>query len=154
MIRTRVVTAADKELLLQLFAESRKQELAAFSWTKEEEDAFIHMQYNLQQRSYATRYSSSKHLMILQETTPVGHIHTAEEENSIRLLDISILQSYRNCGIGNQVIQALKEEAATMHASILLHVYFTNPAKEFYARRGFTVTHFDGVYYTMEWQGR
>jgi ribosomal protein S18 acetylase RimI-like enzyme len=67
----------------------------------------------------------------------VGRILTKRTQESVLLVDISILPEFRNRGIGTKLIKDLFREATDSAKSIRLHVLASNAARRLYERLGF-----------------
>lgn len=65
-----------------------------------------------------------------------------------------VLPAYQKQGIGGHVLDCLIEEAKSAQAALLLTVLEVNPARHFYERHGFVLTHTVSPRHHMEWRGR
>lgn len=81
----------------------------------------------------------------------IGRIITSKS-NSIHLIDISLLNAYRNKGIGTAVITGLLEEAAAAGLPVKLSVLEHNQAKRLYERLGFKAIGGASPYISMTWR--
>lgn len=144
----REVTAADQAFLLDLFASTRPQELAAFGDNEIQKRAFVMMQFSALSRSYSSAHSR----LITTGGTPVGRIVVDERRDELRLVDIALMPQFRNTGIGTVVVKGLMDEAAAKHLCVRLHVFKYSDAVRFYHRLGFQSMEDDGSYLRMEWQ--
>jgi ribosomal protein S18 acetylase RimI-like enzyme len=57
-------------------------------------------------------------------------------------------------GLGSQLLQCLIDEARSARVALQLTVLEVNPARRFYERYGFIVTHTISPRHHMEWRGR
>lgn len=151
MITLRQVLPADEDFLYQVYASTRIEEVAAFGWGEEEQEAFLRMQYELQRLSYALTYPNAHHEVICVEEERAGQMLTNRSADTLTLVDISLLPEYRNRGIGSMLIRQLQEEAAASGTSICLHVWAGNRALHLYSRMGFRTKSAGQPYISMIW---
>jgi GNAT superfamily N-acetyltransferase len=64
-----------------------------------------------------------------------------------------LLPTYQNRGIGGHLIERLKEDATLAQLPVRLTVLEVNPARRFYERHGFVLTHTISPRHYMEWRG-
>jgi GNAT superfamily N-acetyltransferase len=65
-----------------------------------------------------------------------------------------LLPAYQNRGIGGYLLQRLIDDAKATQAVLRLTVLEVNPARRFYERHGFVLTHTISPRHHMEWRGR
>jgi len=65
-----------------------------------------------------------------------------------------LLPAYQNRGIGSYLLQRLIDDAKAAQVALQLAVLEVNPARRFYERHGFVLTHTISPRYHMEWRGR
>ncbi|WP_282940360.1 GNAT family N-acetyltransferase [Paenibacillus sp. RC67] len=152
MITQILSTPDDDPFLYDLYANVRNEEISAFGWNDTEKQAFLGMQFEMQQRSYRMQYPNAEHRIVQLDGRPIGRLITAEAAQSMLLIDISMLLDYRNQGIGTRLIRELQSQAVALDKSVQLHVRIGNPAKSLYERLGFRVHQSTEVYEAMEWQ--
>ncbi|HET9181881.1 MAG TPA: GNAT family N-acetyltransferase [Candidatus Angelobacter sp.] len=147
----RPVRADDHDFLYRLYASTRP-EVGEFGWPPEQQQAFLRMQFNAQQRWYQTAYPAAEHSIITAEQEPIGRVLVLRDKDSATLVDISILPEYRRRGIGSTVIRELIRQSS-FHGKILrLRVLRTNVAQRLYLRLGFLPTGEDDMYLHMATQ--
>jgi ribosomal protein S18 acetylase RimI-like enzyme len=146
------VCPEDESFLFQVYASTRMEEVAAWGWTASQQEQFLFMQFTMQQQSYASRFPSADHLIIVDHMERLGRIIVERQEEEILLIDISLLPPYRNKGIGTTLIKELQEEAHLQGKLLRLHVLKTNIARRLYERLGFSVTEEDDMYCRMVWK--
>ena len=155
-IQLRPYTAEDQEFLYRLYSGTRREEVAAWGWPREQQEAFLRMQWNAQQRSYAMMYPGAEHSIILNDGEPIGRMlvmhgtEAKEAGDATVLVDIALLSSYRGQGIGGRLLQTLIEESDKERVPVRLQVLKSNPARRLYERLGFQQTGEDAVYFQME----
>ena len=148
----RPAESADEAFLETLYADMRRNELAIFNWSREQENAFFKMQFELQTRAYRMQFPNAAYYIIESDKTPVGRLIVERGEREIRLIDISLLAEFRSRGIGAFLLEKLKAEAAADGKSVFLRVLKTNAsAKRFYERLGFTVVEEADLHFAMRY---
>jgi len=151
-IRLRPFSVADQEFLYRLYASTRREEVAAWGWSQEQQDAFLRMQWNAQQRSYETSYPEAEHSIILRDGEPIGRMLVMHGKEAKILVDIALLSGHRGQGIGGQLVRTLVEQSDKERVAVRLQVLKSNPARRLYERLGFQQTGEDAVYLQMERQ--
>ena len=142
----------DEVFLFQVYAGVRREEVAAWGWDPAQQNAFLRMQFALQQRGYAAAYPEAGHWLIVCDHEPAGRLIVLRTEQEIRLVDISLLTEFRRRGIGSTLIRELIDEARTAGKPLRLQVMKSNPAARLYERLGFSITGDMGIYLQMEWK--
>jgi ribosomal protein S18 acetylase RimI-like enzyme len=138
----RPVAPADAEFLLDVYADSRADEMALVNfWTDEQKRAFLRSQLDAQRGEYEARFPAADYQIILVEGERAGRLWVARTAEQIRLLDIAILARFRNRGVGTLLVRALMDEAAERKLPLRHFVFQLNAdALRFYERLGFRQT--------------
>jgi ribosomal protein S18 acetylase RimI-like enzyme len=148
------VTAADREFLLRVYADSR-DDVQALPWPEAERRRFIEMQFEAQQLDYGRRFPDSDHSILLVDGERVGRLWVGRWPDELRLLDIALLVERRNQGIGTIVVRRLQDSAVSARLPLRHSVFKTNTgALRFYGRLGFEVVEDFDMYVLMEWTDR
>lgn len=151
MLRQMPARPEDDAFLFELYADTRRLELASWGWDEAMQRSFLHMQWNAQRHSYLQIYPNAKQYVVCSGEAPVGRIIVSRSDREIRLIDLSILTLFRNRGIGTKLLLRLQNEAASASLPLRLSVLRTNPAKSLYVRLGFRMAGENGIYDYMEW---
>ena len=151
-IELRPFSQDDQDFLYRLYASTRMAEIALFGWNPAQQEAFLRMQFNAQQRGYEMAYKDADHQIITGDSQPVGRILVHRGNNAHVLVDIALLDEYRNRGIGTRVLQQLIASTAQQHVPLRLQVIKSNPARHLYERLGFVRTGEEGMHFQMEKQ--
>jgi ribosomal protein S18 acetylase RimI-like enzyme len=146
----RAVQPDDNDFLLALYASTRREEIAMFGWSPEQQELFCRMQFTAQQSWYQSAYSSADFAIILDAAEPIGRIIVLRTPAELRLVDISLLPEHRGAGIGTMLISRLLDEANRAQLPVRLQVLNNNRARHLYERLGFVLCGGDDVYYQME----
>ena len=153
MVATVPVAVQDEPFLFQVYAETRRDEIAAWGWAPAQQEAFLRMQFQLQQRSYAMQFPGADHRIIRHDGAPAGQVLVLRLPDRIRVIDIALLPQYRGAGLGTAVLQALQAEAQQAEKPLQLSVRRENMgARRLYERLGFITTDASDTHYAMEWR--
>ena len=89
--------------------------------------------------------------MIEQTGEPIGRLYLDRRADEIRIIDISLLPTYRDRGIGTALLTAVLAEGTAKQQPVRIHVEYNNRAISLYQRLGFIQIGGDDVYRLMEW---
>ncbi len=142
--------ADDQEFLYRLYASTRLHEISAFGWPEAQQQAFLRMQFNAQQRWYEMSYGQADHQIIEQDGVSIGRIIVLRKPESVLLVDIALLPEFRGKGTGGELLRKLVQECDSQKLPLRLQVQRGNPAQRLYERLGFTKTEEDQIYLQME----
>jgi len=146
-VSLRQATPDDEPFLLDVYANTRQEELAGLDWDDNQKRAFFRMQFLVRERSYPR----GDDRIILMNGRPIGRMLVNRSDSAILLTDIALLTDYRNAGIGTGLIQDLMKEAAASAKPLHLHVLETSAAVRLYERLGFARLGTDAAYLEMKW---
>ena len=149
-VTLRPVVAADEPLLLEIFASTRAEEMAMVPWTREQQEAFVQMQFAAQQEHYRKLHPDATHDIIMLNGRPVGRLYVARPKDRIEIMDITVLPQERNAGVGSSLIKTLMEEATSLRP-LRIYVESFNPSLRLFERLGFRAVEEEGVHLIMEW---
>lgn len=143
---------ADLPFLRRVYADARAAELALVAdWSQAQREAFLRFQFDAQHHHYHGQYPRADYDLILERDRPVGRLYICDLDHEIRLMDIALLATARNRGIGTALLRTLLERAAALGKPVSLHVENENPAKRLYQRLGFSDTSQVSFYQLMHW---
>ncbi len=146
----RAIKPRDEAFLYQVYASTRKEELALVDWDSSQKESFLKMQFNAQHKHYQENYPEAQFLIILLNKKPIGRLYINYQKDEIRIIDIALLSPYRNQGIGTTFLKKIITEGQQLTLPIRLHVETYNGALQLYQRLGFQTLGENGVYYLME----
>jgi len=153
LLALRPVAPGDEQLLLEVYASTRADELAQISWAEAQREAFLRMQLAARDRSYRMYYQGLEDRVILFENRPAGRILVVRSEEEFRLADIALLPEYRRAGIGTALVKELMLEAGRRGLPLRLQVERSNePARRLYERLGFSTTGENDTHFQMEYR--
>jgi GNAT superfamily N-acetyltransferase len=128
----------DEPFLLELYAQSRAQELACSGMDALQREVFVQMQFRMRQAAYSTTYPTALDEIICgDDEASLGRVLTARAEDEMRLIDIAIAAEKQGQGIGTKVIQELQQECLTQGWKMRLQVLKGSSAEALYQWLGF-----------------
>jgi len=143
----------DYEFLVEVYGSTRAEELALVPWNNEQRDAFIRSQFNAQQEHYLKTYPGATHDIIVSNGRPVGRLYVARLDHEIRIIDITLLPTERNVGIGSYLIKQLLDDAKQTGKITRIYVEEFNPSLRLFQRLGFSPTEQHGIHLLLQWSG-
>jgi ribosomal protein S18 acetylase RimI-like enzyme len=152
----RRVADTDVPFLAEVYASTRREELAPVPWPEAQKAAFLRWQFDNQHAYYQTYYPSCEFL-IVEKTSggrpePIGRLYVDRWPDQIRLVDIALLPQYRRAGYGGALLRSILAEGRDSGLAVTIHVEANNPAMTLYRRLGFTHVDTNGVYHLMRWE--
>ena len=151
VVDLRETRSEDCGFLFELYCDVRGPEVAAWGWPASQRDWFLRMQFDAQRSGYEATYPGANHRIILCDGAAIGRCMTVRAADGLHLVDIALLASHRNRGIGTGLIRELMKACAEDGTSLHLQVTSGNPAQRLYERLGFEAAGTDGVYLRMKW---
>lgn len=156
------VTPSDREVLLELYASTRADELALTDWSDAQRLAFVEMQFDAQTQHYTRQHPRAICQLIVLDNQPnagckagcaVGRLWVDREGDCLHVLDISLLPQARGQGLGSVLLRELMAEAQQQGKPVTISVEVHNPARQLYERLGFKAQgSVQGIYQRMAWQ--
>jgi len=150
-VTLRPSTDADRDLLLAVYGATRTDELDQVPWEPGQREAFLAMQFDLQDREYRRANPHGSFDVIEVDGQPAGRLYVDRRPGDLRIVDIALLPPFRGAGLGAALIRSLQEQAAGEGRIVSIHVEVHNPAARLYERLGFAVAADVGAYRRMEW---
>lgn len=143
---------ADRPFLLEVYASTRRAEVAQTGWPEAECERFLAMQASAQDSHYRAHYPDAVWLVVEIGGRAAGRLYLEAWEAEHRLIDIALLPGERGRGAGAAILSDLQEDAARAGKALTIHVEKTNPARRLYDRLGFRSVADKGVYDLLEWR--
>lgn len=151
-LERRPETETDLGFLVELYASTRREELAAAGWSAEAMDGFLRSQFDLQRHHYRTYFPACEFDVLELHGEPIGRLYLDRQERSFHIIDIVLLPPWRGRGFGGAIVAALKQAAAASGQGLSIMVEQYNPARRLYERMGLEVVADHGVYLEMLWR--
>ncbi len=151
MIEKRPAGNDDENFLRLLYASTRIEEVLAWEWEETQAVQFLDMQWRMQKNAYELQYPDAQQDIVYYEGNQVGRLLLNRTKEAIRIVDISLLASFRNRGIGERLLRGLQCEAAEASQMIELHVMPNNRARHLYEKLDFRLTESIGSHWKMCW---
>lgn len=149
-IALRPIGPDDLVFLSQVYASTRREELAPLGWSAAQQAAFLGQQFAAQHHHYTTHYAGASFQVILVRGQTAGRLYVARWPAEIRIVDIALLPEFRGAGVGSRLLAGLLAEADRAGAAVSIHVEKHNPALRLYERLGFARAADREVYWLME----
>jgi ribosomal protein S18 acetylase RimI-like enzyme len=147
----RPLDAADEESSFAVYASTRAAEMDLVSWSVEQKNAFLRMQFNAQRQHYHLHYPQACWQLIEVAGQAAGRLVSDDSDPQMSLLmDIALLPEYRGQGLGTAILHDWLAAAERAHKTISLHVEPNNPALRLYQRLGFEICAQSGFYLEMK----
>lgn len=150
MIQLRPAGENDNLFIESVYRTTREKELSLTNWTENQKQAFIMMQSMAQSAEYKKNYPGAAFQIIIYNKKAAGRIYIWEDDNEIRLIDITLLPLFRRKGIGTNLLQELIKKSKAVQKKLSLHVEPDNPALKLYKQMGFIYIKNNGRHYFME----
>lgn len=138
--RLRPERRGDAAFLLHLYEDVRRAEMEVAAWPAPQRQAFLRDQLRLQSLHYHRAYPGAAFDIVEIGPIAVGRLYRHESRIDVRIIDLSLLSTYRNRGLGSALLRMITEDAAKRQKTVSLQVAFGNPAMRLYRRFGFRVT--------------
>lgn len=154
-ITFRIIENSDDEFLFQLFASTQDAEMnALIGWGDGDKDHFLRGQFAAQSRAFALNYIGAVHRIIELDGMPIGRLIINRSDESLRIVDLSLMPLYRGRGIGTDILRSLMNEAHGGDVPVRLAALPNSPAVRLYLRHGFRAVEERGRHVEMEWRSR
>ena len=154
VVSFRPITPNDRDILYQIYAGTRADEMNLVTeWSEEQKRTFLQQQFEAQHDYYHSMYQGALFLLILLDQQVAGRLYLQTRSETVRIVDIALLPAFRNRGIGQAILKRIQEDAAGAQLSVSIHVERYNPALQLYRRLGFKIISQEHpVYFLMEWK--
>jgi ribosomal protein S18 acetylase RimI-like enzyme len=149
-IGVRPVGPADTEVLYQIYASTREEELSVVPWDASAKEAFLRMQFTAQHTDYHANYPSASYDLIVAGRTVLGRLYVHRGKTAWQVMDIALLPEHRGRGIGTRLLTELLGAAGEAGVPVQIYVERFNPARHLYDRLGFRQVADHGVYLLLE----
>ncbi len=153
MLHLRPEQNDDAAFRYRLFCDSRTKEWDALRANPALFEQLTQHQFNAQSVSYRNQFPLARFDIIELESQPIGRIVVDRPGSMIHVVDLAIVPSLRNRGIGTTILQDILREAARSVVPAQLYVSSENdPSLRLYQRLGFVPIVSDPSYILLEWR--
>jgi ribosomal protein S18 acetylase RimI-like enzyme len=153
-ISLRPASRDDEDFSWKVYASTRADEVAAWGWTPQQQEAFLRMQFRARRLSYSASYPDAEESILVDGEASIGIMIVSRAPSELRLVDIALLPEFRGRGFGAQVLSGLVRQAEAAELPLRLSVANGNPAFRLYQRLGFVSIGGDAMYIEMEYDFR
>src|SRR5436190_21085505 len=94
----------DLPFVAELYASTRREEVAQTGWPAEMQEAFLAQQHEAQHRHYSIHHADAEWLIVERGGAPIGRLYLREEPERFHVIDISLLPEYRGQGVGGAIL--------------------------------------------------
>jgi ribosomal protein S18 acetylase RimI-like enzyme len=140
MYSVRAATAADSAFVYQLHR-STMQDYVARTWGEWNEE--------FQARMFSQWFEPDRFQIVVVEGQNVGLLAVERRPMELFLGTIEILPAHQNRGLGTAVISSVLAQGQAEGLPVALQVLKVNPARQLYARLGFSVVGETTTHYLM-----
>ena len=148
----RPMSEEDLPFVAELYASTRREEVAMTGWPRDTQEAFLQQQHQAQHHHYSRYYPDAERLIIERDGEAIGRLYLRGQPDYLHVLDISLVAGSRGHGIGGAILRDILDEARERGQAVSIFVEKTNPARRLYSRLGFWVAEDHGVYDLMRAQ--
>ena len=145
-----IIEPDDGEFLEELYFSTRDDLNGLFPDPKDARQLVL-MQQKAQAVAYKHEFPNATYELILFDGNRAGRIVIDRSAPALILVDIVLLPTSRNLGIGSAILDSLLRECRQNARPCVLSVIKTNRAKGLYARKGFDVIEDSGTHFLMRW---
>jgi Predicted acetyltransferase len=151
-ISLELVQTKHDDLLLKIFKESRQD----FAWingiSEEQKETIIFQQFIAEREQLKFVYPEAELNVVILDKKPIGRLYIYYGKNEDRILEIGLLEDYRDRGIGTTIVTKVIEKAIEKGKVVSLQVaWFNHAAYRFYEQLGFQVVENKGIAYEMKY---
>lgn len=150
-ITLRDATPEDMQFLAFLYGDTRRGEVNTWGWSLDQRETFLRMQFDAQCRSYRVAFPNATDSIVCLNGRAIGRILVDQDAVGKRLIDIALLEEYRNRGIGSELLRQILQECEMQGRTLSLQALQGNPAIRLYWRLGFVQSSADLMYAQLQW---
>ena len=149
-VTLRPIKDDDLDFLRKVYASTRLDELRQTSWSQQQINDFLAMQFEAQHQFYKEQFAEASFDIVEYDGKDAGRLYLDCREDEIRIVDIALLPEFRGRGLGTRLLNHVIRDAQQNQLSVRIHVEKNNPALTLYQRLGFKEIGDRGIYWLME----
>ena|SRR5688572_25792764 len=142
----RQFTDDDLAFVSDLYASTRREEVAMTGWPADMQANFLAQQAAAQHSHYTIHFADAEWLIIERDGRAIGRLYLRETAGDLHIIDISLLPDSRGQGLGGAILADILDLARDRGDAVTIHVERNNPARSLYARLGFEPVEEGSVY--------
>ena len=143
----------DEPFLQELYSSTRDDLNEVFS-DESQLRQLLQIQYNGQKVSLSAEFPNAIDHIVLLDGKPVGRLMLDYREDSIYGVDIAVIRSARNIGVGTNVLLTQFDHCRERGLSFTFSVAKGNPAIRLYERLGCFIDGDKGTHFLMTWRAK
>ena len=149
-IRLELRTESDSEFFLELYSKIKSSELHFNDFPEQIKHQILTMQFSTFEKSVIAKFNDSIDYLVLFNSIKAGRLILNIDDTGIRIINISLMPSFQNLGIGSCLISNILKEANKSKKAVFLEVDKSNPAYLWYLKFGFQEYDQNEVKYFMK----
>ena len=140
----------DLPFVAELYASTRREEVAQTGWPAEMQEAFLRQQHEAQHSHYTIHFGDAEWLIVERGGEAIGRLYLRDQPEGLHVIDISLVPESRGQGIGGAILRDVLGQARELGKTVSIHVEKLNPARRLYDRLGFRIVEDKCIYDLME----
>ena len=113
---------------------------------------FLRIQHISQESRFATSYPDLEQYVIVVDDDPVGRLYLQWSDDTLQIVDVTLLPAHRDRGLGTAITTGLMQQAAARGCRVRLRVDRAQPRLvRLYTRTGFRLVSADHFDAHLEW---
>src|SRR5688572_27397250 len=101
----------DLPFVTDLYASTRREEIAVTGWPADVQEQFLAHQAAAQHSHYSIHFADAEWLIIERDGEPIGRLYLRETADDLNIIDIALLPASRGQGIGGAVLEDVLDQA-------------------------------------------
>ena len=139
----------DLPFVAELYASTRREEVAQTGWPADMQEAFLRHQHEAQHSHYSIHFADAEWLIIERGGEAIGRLYLRDLPDVLHVVDISLVPECRGEGVGGAILRDVLGQARALGKGVSIHVEKVNRARRLYERLGFETIEDKGIYDLM-----
>lgn len=141
------VNESDKSFLVELYASTRTQEMAAVPWSDEQKQAFLQMQFEAQNLYYRELYPNASYNIIKFKDESIGRFYVADLADEFRIIDLAFLPQFFDKGVFIKLVEDVLQKGQALNKPVQIYLESFDPLAKIFADLGFQKVGEHGIYF-------
>ena len=151
-VSLRPAVMPDDETFLQELYASTREDLGIALSDESQLRQLVLIQYKGRKVSLAAEFPDAEDWIVLLDGKPVGRLMLDHRSDSIYGVDIAVMSSARNTGVGTSILLRQFEKCTELGVYFAFNVAKGNPAIRLYERLGCKIEGDNGTHFLMTWR--